>query len=520
MRRWICLFMVCLFGVFIGPVMAFGQETPVYGGTLIWARTGDNVRLDLAQTSEQNSLNTAIQCTETLITNDPNSMELKPCLATSWEVAEDRVTWTLKLRKGVKFHDGTDFTAQAVKDSLERISNKEHPFHGYGKWSWARYYVKIIKEIRVIDDHTVAIVTKEPYPALPIYLAKPLLPILSPKAMAELKDQIHLKPVGTGPFKFVRWDRDDQTIVERNDEWWGPKPYLDKIVMKVMPEPSARRMALQSGVVDMADALDPDSLNLLKKDPNLTVLMRDGVGISYVALNCERPNLDNAIVRRAINHAIDKDMIVKVIYLGMANRINSCMALCNWGYNYDIKEYEYNPAKAKELLKKAGLPNGFDVDFMVMPISRAYMPEPSKATELIQAYLAAVGIRAKLVRYEWGTFLKKLKGGDFDLTLLGNMSGSGDPDTAMNTIMTSKGPGNRARWKNAEFDELVFKARNIFDRAERTKLYLKAQDVFYKDIPWVPLANTRVQRCYNKRLHNVPLRPTSFNSFEGVWKKK
>jgi ABC-type transport system substrate-binding protein len=157
---------------------------------------------------------------------------------------------------------------------------------------------------------------------------------------------------------------------------------------------------------------------------------------------------------------------------------------------------------------------------MVMAESRPYLPEPSKAAELIQSYLAAVGIKAKLVRYEWATFLKKMGAGEFDITQIGNCSSTGDPDTAIFPILTSNARGNRARWKNAEFDEIVRKARRTFDKAERVKLYLKAQEIWAKDSPWVPVASIKAQRCYNKRLKNVPLRPSSFNSFEMVWKKK
>jgi peptide/nickel transport system substrate-binding protein len=334
MKRWIWVCGLYLVAVLTTPIMAFGQEIPVRGGTLIWARAGDNVRLDLAQVTDADSIKTCIQIMETLVQFDPNSFELKPCLATSWKVSDDGLTWTFRLRKGVKFHDGTKFTAQAVKDSLERVINKDHPFYKYGKWAFAKDILATVEEVKVIDDYTAAIVTRYPFAALPTNLARSgLCNILSPKAMAELKDRVHLKPVGTGPFMFVRWDRGDQTIVERNDNWWGsPQPYLDKIVMKVMPEPSARRMALQSGAVDLADDLDPDSISLVKKDPNITVIVRPGACINYIALNCERPNLDNPLVRQAINHAINREELVKTIFLGMATPEKSCIAPVNYGY--------------------------------------------------------------------------------------------------------------------------------------------------------------------------------------------
>ena len=516
----IWFFMFCLFSTFSLPGVAFAVEQPVKGGTLIWARSGDSLRLDLAQTSDLESVKVSIQVMETLTTFGLNDLEVKPLLATSWKLEDDGLTWTFKLRKGVKFHDGTPFTAQAVKDSYERVIRKDHPFYGYGKWSVSRMMLSSIKEVVVIDDYTVAIVTKYPYVALPNTLAEPFCNILSPKAMEELKEQIINKPVGTGPFKFVKWVRDDHTILERNEEYWGKKAYLDKIIIKVIPEPSARLMSLQTGLVDMADDLDPDSILLVKEDTRFDVLERIACGFSYVALNCERPPLNKTIVRQAINYAVDKPTLVKSVFQGMAIPATNPMPPVCWGYNDDIVPYEYNPVKSKELLEKAGLGKGFEVDFLVLPMSRPYMPEPLKVGELIQAYLREVGIKAKIVRLDWGGFAKRLYAGDFDMIEVGWLLGTGDPDSLLFDFLSGTSTSNRARWKNPEYTGLVEKARRITDKAERTRLYLKAQEIFHEDIPWIPLTYPKIYKCYNKRLKNVPLRPIGVNSYEMIWKEK
>ena len=435
------------------------------------------------------------------------------------------MTWTFKLRKGIKFHDGTPFNAQAVYDSFARIIDKNHPFYGYGKWKYPSLSLDQVSEIRIIDDYTVALVTMKPYAPLLNNLALWLCPIVSPAAMAECKDQIGLNPVGTGPFKFVKWVKDDQIILERNDEYWAEKAKVDKIVLKSIPEPSARLMALQSGTIDITDDLDSDSINVVKKDPNLAVIERPSVNVGYLALNTEKPALQDVRVRKAINHAIDKETLIKTIFKNLAVPAKNPFAPSIWGYNDAIEPYDYNPAKAKALLEEAGFDENMEPELWAMPVSRAYMPEPVKTAELIQAYLAAVGLKAKIVRHDWGTYLSKTANGEHDMCMLGWLGGNADPDNFLYGLLsadTAKTPGaaNVALWKNEEFTELCLKAQKTFDKAERTKLYLRAQEIFHEEAPWVPLAHSTIVRCYNKRLHDVPLRPNGLNSFQMIWKEK
>jgi peptide/nickel transport system substrate-binding protein len=520
MRGWKLLLVFCFWLI---PLNAVAAEKPLKGGTLIYARNADAVRLDLAQCSDMESVQAAGQVCEGLIRYADDSLELIPTLATSWKVSNDGLTWRFNLRRGVKFHDGTPFTAQDVKDSLERVVKKDHPFYRYGKWSIASLFLRPIKEVKVVNGHTVDIITEYPYAALPNNLGSPFCSILSSKAMSELKEKISQKAIGTGPFKFVKWEKDVEIILERNEDYWGTKANLDKIIIKPIPDSSARLMALQSGTVDLADDIDPDSLVLLKKNPNLRIIEKIGCGISYLAMNCLKPNLDKRLVRQAINCAIDKPTLVNTIWQGFAVPAkNPYPPAAAWAYNDAIKPYGYNPAKAKELLEKAGLSKGFEMKFFVMPVSRPYMPEPIKTAELVQAYLAAVGIKASVVRYDWGTYLKKITVGEHDMCVIGWMGASGDPDTFLYNLLSGDTVKsfNRAKWNNVEYTKLVQKGRSIFDRQERTKLYLRAQEIFHEEAPWVPIAHNKVVRCYNKQLHDVPLSPDGHNRFEMVWKEK
>lgn len=522
MRKW---FVLLAFLGSLGTGLGMAADQVPTDGTLIWGRGGDSVSLDLAQATDGESIKAGIQIYENLVKFGDNSMDIEPQLATSWEVSADGLTWTFHLRKGVTFHDGTPLNAQAVYDSFARVIDKNHPFHSYGKWAYLNLSLGMVEKVKVVDEFTVQLITKKPYAPLLNNLALWLCPIVSPKALAEYKDQIGLHPVGTGPFKFVKWVKDDQIILERNDNYWGDKAKVQRMILKAIPEPSARLMALQSGTVDIADDLDPDSIAVVKKDPNLKVIERPSINVGYLAFNTEKPALKDPRVRQAISHAIDKDTLIKAIFQGLAIPAKNPFPPTIWSYNDSLQPYEYNPEKAKKLLQEAGFDFNTELELWAMPVSRAYMPEPVKTAELIQAYLAAVGIKAKIVRYDWGTYLKKTSNGEHDMCMLGWLGGNADPDNFLYGLLSADtavtpGAANVALWKNTEFTDLVKQAQKIFNKEERAKLYMKAQEIFYREAPWVPLAHSTIVRCYSGKLHDVPLRPNGLNSFQMVWKEK
>jgi peptide/nickel transport system substrate-binding protein len=507
------------------PAIGWCAEKAATGGTLIWGRGGDSVSLDLAQATDGESIKAGIQVLENLVIFGKDSMDVEPQLAESWKVSEDGLTWTFKLRKGIKFHDGHPFNAQAVYDSFARVIFKEHPFNSYGQWKYVSLSLAPVKDIKVIDEFTIALVTEKPFAPLLNNLALWLCPIVSPKAMADYKEKIGMHPVGTGPFKFVSWTKDDQIVFERNNDYWGEKAKVARIILKSIPEPSARLMALQSGTVDIADDLDPDSIALVKKNPKLAVIERPSVNVGYLAFNTEKPRLKDPKVRQALSHAIDRGTLIKTIFAGLAIPAKNPFPPSIWSYNDALKPYDYNPEKAKRMLAEAKFDFTTEIELWAMPVSRAYMPDPVKTAELIQAYFAAVGVKAKIVRHEWGTYLSKVGSGEHEMCMLGWLGGNSDPDNFLYGLLSAdsaKPPGaaNIAFWKNAEFTELCLKGQKTFNKAERTKIYLKAQEIFNAEAPWAPLVHTVNVRCYSKKLHDVPLRPNGLNSFQMVRKDK
>jgi peptide/nickel transport system substrate-binding protein len=515
-----CHFFVVLVSLLLVSTNAFADASD----TLVWGRGGDSVILDLAQATDGESIKAGIQILENLVIFKKDSMEVEPQLAVSWSVSKDGLVWTFNLRKGVTFHDGTPFNAQAVADSFNRVIDPNHRFYNYGKWKYLSLSLKPVTKINVVDDYKIQLVTEKPFAPLLNNLALWLCPILSPAAMEQYKDKIGMNPVGTGPYKLVKWDKDDKIVLTRNDSYWGGKPKLERIILKSIPEPSARLMALQSGTIDIADDLDPDSIAMAKTNKDLVVKSVPSINIGYLAMNTSKPVFKDPRVRRAINHAVNKKDLIQAIFKGMAVPAKNPFAPSIWGYNNDIEPYAYDPAKARALLKEAGYDFNMVLELWAMPVSRAYMPDPIKTAELIQAYLKDAGVNTKIVRYDWGAYLQKTSNGEHDMCMLGWLGGNADPDNFLYGLLsadaaTIPGAANVSIWKDAKFTELVKKAQVVFKISERAEYYKKAQVIFHNEAPWVPLAHTTTIRVFNKRVQDVPLRPNGLNSFQMVWKK-
>lgn len=513
-----------LYAFLLTATMLPNIATASEADTLIWGRGGETESLDLAQATGGGSIKAGIQILENLVQFGDNNMDVEPQLATSWTTSDDGLTWTFKLREDVRFHDGEPFNAKAVYESFARIIDKDHPLHGYGKWRYLSLSLKPVKSINIVDNYTIQLVTEKPFAPLLNNLALWLCPIISPKAMYEYKDQIGQHPVGTGPFKFVSWVKKDQIVFKRYDDYWGDNAKVENLILKFIPSPTDRLMALQSGKIDIADDLDPKFLKLIKKNPNLDVIEKPSVNIGYLAINTQKNYLKDPNIRIALNHAIDKKSIIDKIFQGMAIPAKNPFPPSIYSYNDSIQPYEYNPVKAKQMLKKAGFDFNRVLELWAMPVSRAYMPDPVKTAELIQSYLALAGVKSKIIEMDWVTYLKRTGNGDHDLCMFGWLGGNVDPDNFLYGLLSSdaaKTPAasNVALWKNKEFTKLCKDAQGIFDKNERTKNYMEAQVIAHNEAPWIPLVHTTITRCYSKKLSGVPLRPNGLNSFQMVSKQ-
>jgi len=353
-----------------------------------------------------------------------------------------------------------------------------------------------LKSLVKVDDHTVKFTFYSYHAPLLAQLATPMLSISSPAAMKEWGEDYMYHPVGTGPYKLADWVPDDTLTLEANEDYWGPAPSIDKLVYRVIVEPTARLLELQAGTVDFIYNIVIDDIPVAEADPNVAVYKVPPVNIGYLCLNQDWENdegvkiLSDVRVRQAIAHAINKEAIVEALYPGTGLPAKNFIPPSLWGYNDDFEDYNYNPSWAMQLLADAGYPDGFDINMWVMPVSRGYFPDPPKVGEAMQADLAAVGINAEIVTYDWGTYLEKTSNGEHAMCMLGWMPDFPDPANYLFTFFS----GGDDQWALGAPDEQLYSvlvaANAEPDAAERERLYYEACAVTHGVVPGVPIVHS------------------------------
>lgn len=470
---------------------------------LIYGRGGDSVSLDPHNVTDGESFRVTENIYDGLVDYEKDSTKVVPSLATEWKTSEDGKTWTFKLRKDVKFHDGSDFNADAVVYNFERMWDKSHPQHK-GDFSYFHDMFggfkgdkgSIIEGIKAIDANTVEFKLSTPLAPFLANLGMSTFAIISPEALKKYGDKIGENPVGTGPFKFKEWKRNDSITLEKFDKYWQPGlPKLDQAVFKVIPDNTARLTALKSGEIDIMDGLNPSDKKQVEADSKLQLLLRPSMNVGYLSMNNSKPPFDNVKVRQAISMAINKKGLIDAFFNGLAEPAKNPLPPSLWGYNKNIQDYGYDPEKAKQLLAQAGFPNGFETELWAMPVARPYMPQPQKIAEALQSDLGKIGIKAKIVSFEWATYLKKTKNGEHSMALLGWTGDNGDPDNFLYVLLDKNNANppaaqNISLYKGDQVHELLLKAQIVSDQSERAKLYEEAQKLIHEDAPMVPLVHT------------------------------
>jgi len=494
---------------------------------LVFAQGGDAVKLDPANITDGNSAYVTRCIIETLIDYETETTELIPGLAESWTSDEAGLVWTFKLREGVLFHDGTPFNAVAVKANFDRWMDPENAlrFEGDAFEYWGYMFLiddkSVIADVAAVDDTTLQITLSQPFAPFLSNLAMFPFGISSPDAMAEFGKDYFKNPVGTGPFTFVEWVKDDKIVLAKNAEYWGNEagrePKLDKIIFRAIPDNSARLMELQAGSIDVMLDLNPEDAKIVEEDENLTLALRPSMNVAYLAMNMEKKPFDNVKVRQAINHAIDKEALIEAFYASQAVPAKNPMPPSLWGYNDDVVAYEYNPEKAKQLLAEAGYPDGFSTKFWVMPVSRPYMPQPKEIGTAIQQQLAAVGIKAEIYTVDWATYLEDGAFLKNELYMIGWTGDNGDPDNFIYALLDSNNTkvgsaGNYANYKSEKVHKLLLDAQKETEEAARADLYKQAQAIIHDDAPWVPLVHSTPAIALKKSVKNFYPHPTGGES--------
>jgi dipeptide transport system substrate-binding protein len=432
-----------------------------------------------------------------------------PGLAESWTVSPDGLTYTFTLRKGVKFHSNAkfkpsrDFNADDVLFSYYRMADPKHPYYKVTPGQNYAYFEDmgldgIVEKLEKVDDHTVRFKLKHAEAPFLADLAMDFASILSAEYADKMKaantpQTVDHDPIGTGPFQFVSYQKDAIIRYQAFDSYWGGRPKIDHLVYSITPDASVRYAKLKAGECQIMAYPKPADLAAIGNDAALTVQNMKGMNVGYLAFNVEKKPFDNKLVRQALTLAVDKASIIKNVYQGTGQAAVNPIPPTVWSYNDKVKDYPYDVAKAKELLTKAGYPNGFDADLWYLPVTRPYNPDGKRMAELLQADWAKIGVKAKLVTYEWGEYRKRSKTGEQQTIMYGWSGDNGDPDNFFAPLLSCeavKGGGNVARWCNKEFEALIQKAKLTPKQAERSKLYEKAQEIVKEEVPFITLAHS------------------------------
>jgi peptide/nickel transport system substrate-binding protein len=396
-----------------------------------------------------------------------------PQLAESWRLLDD-LTWQFKLRKGVVFHDGEPFTAEAVRFTIERVldPNQKSP---------NRANIAEISKVEVLDDFTVNLVTKQPYAALLNRLID--FPIMPPRYTAEKGNAVvALRPVGTGPFRFVELVKDDRLVVEAFDRHWRGAPKIRRIVFKPIPEPFTRAAALRNNEVDLVTTLPPNLAQELDRVPGIRVQRVPSTWIIYLGLNALKKPLSDVRVRQALNYATDVDAIIKNVLDGNGRRLEGPLTPQMFGFYPSVRGYSHDPAKARRLLAEAGYPDGLEVT-LEAPAGR-YQGDKEIA-EALGGQWAKAGFKPRVQVAEWGAYFKRYLSKQFQDAYLLGLGGPMEDGDELYNLVSSKGRG--LYYKNEKVDLLFDQGRSTMDPAKRRKVYSDLARVMVEDATWVYL---------------------------------
>jgi len=468
-----------------------------------------------------------------LVEFERGTTKIVPGLAESWHASTDGLLYTFRLRRGVKFHTTKNFTptrdfnADDVLYSFERQHDPNHPYHKVSGGTYEYYQgmsmPSLIKDIVKIDDYTVQFVLNQPEAPFVANLAMDFASILSAEyadkmLAAGTPEKVDLEPVGTGPFQLVQYQKDAVIRYKANPDYWAGKAAIDNLIFAITPDASVRYEKLKAGECHVMPYPNPADVDAMKANPDINVLEQEGLNVGYLAFNVEHKPFDDKRVRQALNMAINKQAIIDAVFQGAGKAAKNPIPPTIWSYNDATKDYPYDPEAAKALLAEAGAA-GLKTNIWAMPVQRPYNPNARRMAEIIQADWAKVGVDAEIVSFEWGEYLKRSKNGEHDSVLLGWTGDNGDPDNFLYVLLgcdAAKDGTNRARWCYKPFNDLLIKAKQTSDIAERTKLYQDAQMIFKEEAPWVTIAHSVVFMPVRKEVVGYKIDPFGGHVFYGV----
>ena len=465
-----------------------------------------------------------------------------PGLATSWDISPDGLNYTFHLREGVKFHTTPyfkptrEFNADDVLFTFNSMINKDDPFRKAYPTEFP-YFTDMgmdtnITKIDKVDDHTVKFTLKDVDAAFIQNMAMSFASIQSAEYAAQLLKEgkaadINQKPIGTGPFVFKSYQKDSNIRYTGNKQYWDPsRVKLDNLIFAINTDASVRVQKLKANECQITLHPRPADVTALKSDPKLQLIEKPGFNLGYIAYNVmdkikgsNEPNpMAQLKVRQALDMSVNKQQIIDSVYQGAGQLAVGAMPPTQWSYDTSIKDAPFDPEKAKQLLKEAGVKEGTEIVLWAMPVQRPYNPNAKLMAEMLQSDWSKIGIKAKITSYEWGEYIKRSKGGENGAMLIGWSGDNGDPDNWLGTLFgcDSLEGNNFSKWCDPEFDKLVKAAKATTDIAERTKLYQQAQQRLKSQVPMTPIAHSTVYQPMRKNVEDFKISPFGLNSFYGV----
>ena len=520
-KLWCIALCVMMLLTSVGCSNGANDEDGEYKDTLVYAISADVQHMDPQAQVDTTSETVVKALYNTLLRFEDNGTVVGE-LAEDWSVSEDQLTWTFKLKEGVKFHNGKEMTAEDVKATFERAMYTESGL-------CVTEIVKMFTSVDVVDTYTVSITTDEPYGPMESLLCNLSLAIMDADYIEKYGLEISTNPEaenGTGCFKLVSWDRDSEIVVERFDDYFGTPAKLKKVVYTVIPEAASRTIALETGEVDVIDRPSVEDLKYLEDDSeNYSVTRKETISQRLFLFGCNDPIMSNVKVRQAVTYAIDRDEIISALFEGIAYPSTAPLSPVTFGYS-NLGEIKQDLNKAKELLAEAGYPNGFDTKI----VTCERYAKGTQMAEILSQQLAKVGINAAIEVWEWSALNDSWDGvtpDEFDqpIFIMGAGPSMRDADGGLRGLYTTSRNGlndrNAGFYSNARVDELVDEGMHETDSAKRIEIYKEAMEILYREDP----AGIWIYDSYgllvtSSKVENVTLSPISTITFENATVRK
>lgn len=504
-------FTACSNGQTTSGAASTGTKTKAQD-TLIYAQGADPRGLDPALVDDGESGKVIVNIYEGLLKYNKDSTKVEPSLAEKWDVSKDGLVYTFTLKKGVKFQDGTDFNAEAVKFNIERqMADKKTE-----DMSYADFVFGSVKSVEAVDESTVKVTLKAPCTPFLNNLAMCMAaPMVSPKALKDNNNNVNEHPCGTGPYTFKSWTKGQSIVLERNENYWGEKAKTKNVIFKIISDNSARVVALNNGEVDMIDGIDSTVVDQIKNAGN-KLFEAEGMNINYLAYNTTKAPFTDVKVRTAMSQAINVPELVKSLYQGYSSAATSILPSFIPGYDTSIKQAAYDVNAAKAALAAAGVTK---VHMITYSNPRPYNAANGQAlAEAIQGYLKAAGVTATIDAYDWTTYKQKVKAGDYDICFYGWIGDNGDPDNFMSLLSDKDPTMNVARYDNADYKALIKKGLEAPADESRNKVYTDLEKHVAEQAVWLPISHAKTLCGYRSNVKDFYMHITGVVFLSGVTK--